>query len=301
MNNIHFFDNVFTKYHRKIKFCYIIILSYFLNVYMRIGCIASHKNDKSTKLLQVILEMYPDFVMMDGLSTIGEFDLDVIIALGGDGFVLRVLHKIITYSKTTKVYGINCGNLGFLLNNFDQSKGDLIDRIYNAIPVKLSPLKVEMEDRSGKTHSVHAINEISLIRQTYQAVSVKVTVDGVVKLYNLVGDGVLLATGAGSAAYNLSAGGVIVPLESHLLTMTAINPFRPRGWHRAILLDKVVVEFEVLDDVKRPVLACADFHQFYFIRSVKASIDKNVSYHLLFDEESHLGDKIMDEQFLHCS
>lgn len=268
---------------------------------MRIGCIASHKNDKSTKLLQVILEMYPDFVILDGLSMLDNSDIDVVIALGGDGFVLRVLHKIITYKKDVKVYGINCGNLGFLLNTYDSSKNNLFEKISVAIPVKLSPLKVEMEDRSGKIHIVHAINEISLIRQTYQAVSIKVTVDGIVKLYNLVGDGVLLATGAGSAAYNLSAGGVIVPLESHLLTITAINPFRPRGWHRAILLDKVVVEFDVLDDVKRPVLACADFNQFYFIRSVKASIDNDVSYCILFDKESHLGDKIMDEQFLHCS
>lgn len=269
---------------------------------MKIGCIASHKNSRSTELAALLSAKYPQIQRYDDLVSIKENDCDVLVTLGGDGFILRVLHKLLQYKKNshTSIYGVNCGNLGFLLNNFSAQTENLIEKIHQASRVSLSPLKISMEDSSYKIHTINAINEISLIRQTYQAVNIKLVVNGNTKIENLIGDGVLLSTEAGSTAYNLSAGGVIIPLESKLMTITAINPFRPRGWHRAILSDDAVVEFEILEDAKRPVLACADFHQFYFIKRVTAQIDKDCQYSLLFNEENHLSTKIMDEQFLHA-
>ena len=269
---------------------------------MKIGCIASHKNSKSTEFVRLISEQYKEIEIYDDLISIKESDCDILIAVGGDGFALRVLHKILQYKKNQQisVYGLNRGTLGFLLNNFSSHEEEnLIEKIYQASKVSLSPLRISMEDSSHKIHTIYAINEISLIRQTYQAVNIKLIVDGEVKIENLIGDGALLATEAGSTAYNLSAGGVIIPLGSNLLTITAINPFRPRGWHGAIISDNSIVEFEIQEDKKRPVLACADFHQFYFIKKVKAEIDKNFQYSLLFNENTHLSKKIMNEQFLH--
>lgn len=263
---------------------------------MKIGIIASHKNSKSMELLDLLTRVYPNLTLYEEISSKLQ-NSDIIVALGGDGFILRILHKIILCKNSPKIYGINCGNLGFLLNNFDPNIDNLIEKIEKATLVTLSSLKIEMEDKSGKLHTIHAINEISLIRQTYQAVNIKVSIDTQVKIQSLIGDGVLLATSTGSAAYNFSAGGVILPLESKLLTITAINAFRPRRWKYAILEDKSVVEFEVLDSVERPVLACADFHQFYHIRLVKAYLDTSMTYSLLFDPASHLSNKIMDEQF----
>jgi NAD+ kinase len=269
---------------------------------MKIGCVASHKNSKSTEFIRLISDQYKEIEIYDDLISIKDSDCNILVAVGGDGFVLRVLHKIFQYKKNKQisVYGLNRGTLGFLLNNFSSQDENLIEKINQASKVSLSPLKITMEDGSHKIHTIYAINEISLIRQTYQAVNIKVIINGETKIESLIGDGVMLSTEAGSTAYNLSAGGVIIPLGSNLLTITAINPFRPRGWHRAIINDDAIVEFEIQEDKKRPVLACADFHQFYFIKKVRAEIDKDFQYSLLFNEDTHLSTKIMNEQFLHA-
>jgi NAD+ kinase len=269
---------------------------------MKLSCVASHKNSKSTEFIRLISQKYKEIKIYEDLASIKDSECDILIAVGGDGFVIRVLHKILQYKKNKQisVYGLNRGTLGFLLNNFSSyEEENLIDKIYRSSKVSLSPLQISMEDSSNKIHMIYAINEISLIRQTYQASNIQVILNGEVKIQNLIGDGVLLSTEAGSTAYNLSAGGVIIPLGSNLLTMTAINPFRPRGWNRAIIKDDSIVQFEIQEDKKRPVLACADFHQFYFIRKVKAKIDKNSQYNLLFNEDTHLSKKITNEQFLH--
>lgn len=263
---------------------------------MKIGIIASEKNQKSLDLLELILKQYPIIITIKTQNEIENCMCDVIIVLGGDGFTLRILHKIIRYKKDIALYGINCGNVGFLLNNFDPTQ-DLIEKIKKSIYAHLHPLLVELHDRHNEIHEIYAINEISLIRQTHQAVNIKISINNEIKIASLTGDGVLLSTTAGSAAYNYSAGGMILPLESQLVALTAINSFRPRGWHSAILTDDCLVEFEIMDYKQRSALACADFQQFYFIKYIKARVIKNVSYQLLFDKESHLSNKIMREQF----
>ena len=268
---------------------------------MKIGCIASHRSAKSTELLEFIAYKYSDIALYDKIASLSDHDCDILIALGGDGFVLRVLHKLLQLNKheQTSIYGINCGNIGFLLNDFDSETEDLMCKIKNASKIELSPLKIIIDDASKNGHKIYAINEISLIRQTYQAVNIEISVEDTVKIEHLIGDGVLLSTEAGSAAYNLSAGGAILPLGAGLMTMTPINPFRPRGWKGAILRDTSKIEFKILEDIKRPVLACADFHQFYFVKRISVFLDKGCKYSLLFDDNTSLSKKIMDEQFIH--
>ena len=220
-------------------------------------------------------------------------DAEVIVALGGDGFMLRTLHRVI--HRDLPVFGMKIGNVGFLMNRF--SENDLIQRLAIARPVTLNPLRMEVLTESGTETSALAINEISLLRQTNQAAHIRILVNENVKVEELVCDGVLLATAAGSTAYNFSVRGPILPLGTDALALTPISPFRPRRWNGAILPNSARVSFEVLDNYKRTVSATADAYEVRDIVRVDAFEDKTTELKLLFDPAHSLEEWILNEQF----
>jgi len=227
----------------------------------------------------------------------GQFDVadaDVIVALGGDGFMLRTLHQVIT--RDIPVFGMKLGNVGFLMNRF--SDDDLLERLGNARKVSLNPLRMDVTDKSGDTQTALAVNEISLLRQTNQAAHIRIFVNGIVKLDQMVCDGVLLATAAGSTAYNFSVRGPILPLGTDALALTPISPFRPRRWNGAILPGSAKVVFEILDHNKRAVSATADAHEVRNVVRVEAYEDKHTELKLMFDPDHSLEERILNEQFL---
>lgn len=222
-------------------------------------------------------------------------DADAIIALGGDGFMLRTLRRNMTLIRRgLPVYGMNKGTIGFLMNEY--SEDDLPARLAMAEAATVKPLKMTAKGAGG-TYQELAFNEVSLYRQSQQAAHIKISVDGKTRLERLIADGVLLATPAGSTAYNLSAHGPVVPLNAHILALTPISAFRPRRWRGALLNADAVVEFEVSDPGKRPVAASADNMEIRHITHVKISQDHDTSLTLLFDKEHGLGEKILREQF----
>ena len=221
-------------------------------------------------------------------------DADVIVALGGDGFMLRTLHRVIY--QDLPVFGMKIGNIGFLMNRY--SEDDLIERLAAASEVSLNPLRMEVQTESGTETSALAINEISLLRQTNQAAHIRVLVNDSVKVEDLVCDGVLLATAAGSTAYNFSVRGPILPLGTDALALTPISPFRPRRWNGAILPNTARVSFEVLDPYKRSVSATADAYEVRDVVRVDAYEDKETELKLLFDPAHSLEERILNEQFL---
>ena len=226
----------------------------------------------------------------------GQYDVneaDVIVALGGDGFMLRTLHRVI--QNDAPVFGMKIGNIGFLMNRY--SEDDLVQRLADARPVSLNPLRMEVQTESGTETSALAINEISLLRQTNQAAHIRILVNGNIKVEKMVCDGVLLATAAGSTAYNFSVRGPILPLGTDALALTPISPFRPRRWNGAILPSSARVSFEVLDNYKRKVSATADAYEVRDVIRVDAFEDKNIELNLLFDPAHSLEERILNEQF----
>ena len=222
-------------------------------------------------------------------------DADAIIALGGDGFMLRTLRRNMTLVRRgLPVYGMNKGTIGFLMNEY--TEGDLLDRLNAAEAATVKPLKMTAKGAGG-TFEELAFNEVSLYRQTQQAAHIKISVDGKTRLERLIADGVMLATPAGSTAYNLSAHGPVVPLGAHILALTPISAFRPRRWRGALLNADATVEFEISDPEKRPVAASADNLEMRNITHVKVAQDHGTSLTLLFDKEHGLGEKILREQF----
>jgi NAD+ kinase len=219
---------------------------------------------------------------------------DVIIVLGGDGFMLKTLHQLQSLEKP--VYGINCGTVGFLMNTYQGS--DLLNRLQEAKETALHPLKMTATDGGGKYTTAHAINEVSLLRQTAQAAKIRIYVDGVMRLDALVCDGVLIATPAGSTAYNLSAHGPIIPITANLLALTPISAFRPRRWRGALLPDKAHVTIEILEADKRPVSASADGYEVRNAQQVEICQDFQARYRLLFDPHHNLEERILGEQFV---
>lgn len=217
----------------------------------------------------------------------------VIVALGGDGFMLRTLHRHLALDKP--VFGMKLGTVGFLMNQFHAD--GLSERLARAQPTTLRPLVMEAVSESGTSTSSLAFNEVSLLRQTKQAAHIRVALNGAVKIEELMCDGVLVCTSAGSTAYNLSAHGPILPLGADVLAMTPISPFRPRRWRGAILRAGTEVKFEILDPYKRPVSATADSNEVRDVVEVtiRESTEKTVT--LLFDPEHNLADRILNEQF----
>jgi len=219
---------------------------------------------------------------------------DVIVALGGDGFMLSALHQYLPLKKP--IYGMNQGTVGFLMNEF--SRDDLAERIHAAQLSTLHPLRMTAVDRTGTAHDALAINEVSVFRETRQAAKIRITIDGRVRLEELVCDGVLVASPAGSTAYNLSAHGPILPLEAGILALTPISAFRPRRWRGALLPRTARVCFEVLNPAKRPVSAVADNEEIRDVVRVDVAEDRDVDLYLLFDPEHNLEERILNEQFI---
>jgi len=219
---------------------------------------------------------------------------DVIVALGGDGFMLSALHQYLPLKKP--IYGMNQGTVGFLMNEF--VRDDLAERIRAALLSTLHPLRMTAVDRTGAAHDALAINEVSVFRETRQAAKIRITIDDRVRLEELVCDGVLVATPAGSTAYNLSAHGPILPLEAGILALTPISAFRPRRWRGALLPRTARVCFEVLNPAKRPVSAVADNEEIRDVVRVDVAEDRDVDLYLLFDPEHNLEERILNEQFI---
>lgn len=219
---------------------------------------------------------------------------DVVVAIGGDGFMLRTLHRLTALSPP--VYGMKTGNVGFLMNRFEPD--GLIERLGEAMQVSLHPLRMVVETESGNTSQALAINEVSLLRQTNQAAHIRISINDNVKVEELVCDGVLLATAAGSTAYNFSVRGPILPLGTDALALTPISPFRPRRWRGAVLPGSATVVFDILDPLKRSVSATADAYEVRNVVRVTVYEARELSLRLLFDPDHSLEERILNEQFL---
>ena len=218
---------------------------------------------------------------------------DVIVVLGGDGFMLEAITN--QMEKSLPLFGLNYGSVGFLMNAVNDE--DLIQRLNSSQSIKISPLSMTANTADGSAHEAIAINEVSLLRETHQAAKIKISIDGNVRLDELVCDGVLLSTPSGSTAYNLSAHGPILPINADVLALTPISAFRPRRWKGAILNNKSEVKFEVIDSHKRPVSAVADSAEFREIESVVIKQDNQKSVELLFDAQHSFEERILNEQF----
>jgi NAD+ kinase len=220
-------------------------------------------------------------------------DAQVIVALGGDGFMLETLHDQI--DTRTPIYGMNWGTLGFLMNEY--SEDGLLDRINAAERTVVHPLRMVAADTSGGLHRALAFNEVSLLRQTRQTAKLRISIDGKVRLDELSCDGALVSTPAGSTAYNLSAHGPIIPLDAQVLALTPISAFRPRRWRGALLRHTAKVKFEVVEAEKRPVSAVADNFEVRDVLEVHVSEDRDLALTMLFDAGRSLEERVLAEQF----
>jgi NAD+ kinase len=220
-------------------------------------------------------------------------EADVVVALGGDGFMLQAIHENMDSGRS--IYGMNRGTVGFLMNEY--SEVDLRERIAAASSETIRPLVMEAQTASGEIVSARAINEVSLFRQSAQAAKVRISIDGKVRLDELICDGVMVATPAGSTAYNLSAHGPILPLDAPLLALTPVSPFRPRRWRSALIPNRSIVRFDIVESGKRPVNAVADHAEVKSVVSVSVRESRNSTVTLLFDASHSWNERILAEQF----
>jgi NAD+ kinase len=228
-----------------------------------------------------------------GIAHTSVSEADILVVLGGDGFMLETLHRY--YHLRKPFFGINCGTIGFLMNTH-RPDTNLMERVTEAKPVTLHPLRMVAYTLTGITEAL-AINEVSLLRQSRQAAKIAIYIDGIIRMEQLICDGILLSTPAGSTAYNLSAYGPIIPLSSKMLALTPISAFRPRRWRGALLHDNVQVTLQVMEPEKRPVSAVADDTEARHITKVDVRMDSSISLQLLFDGEHTLEERIFQEQF----
>jgi len=233
-------------------------------------------------------------VLIARFGDVPEAKADVIVALGGDGFMLGTLHR--TQSLSVPVYGMNRGTVGFLMNEYSES--DLLERLDAAVEEVINPLSMTSESVDGTTHSALAINEVSLLRGGPQAAKLRITIDGRLRLEELVCDGALVATPAGSTAYNYSAHGPILPIGSDVLALTAVAPFRPRRWRGALLPKSAKVRFDVINPDKRPVSADADSRWVQNVLWVEVESCPDVTHRILFDPGHGLEERLIREQFV---
>ena len=217
---------------------------------------------------------------------------DIVVALGGDGFMLQTLHAFL--GKNKPIYGMNVGSVGFLMNEYRQD--DLIARLEAAERATVHPLRMQAHNGKGMTEAL-AFNEVSLLRETRQAAKIRIHVDGRPRIAELICDGVLVSTPAGSTAYNLSAHGPILPIDADLLALTPISAFRPRRWRGAILPHRAKVRFEILENRKRPVSAVADDFEVRDVSAVDVAEDRSISMTMLYDHGHSLDERILAEQF----
>jgi NAD+ kinase len=226
-------------------------------------------------------------------GNVGVERADIIVTLGGDGFMLQTLHE--TQELAAPVYGMNRGTIGFLMNEYNAS--NLVERLQAAVEEEVNPLSMRATGVDGKTHEALAINEVSLLRGSAQAAKLRITVDGRLRMEELVCDGALVATPAGSTAYNYSAHGPVLPIGSDVLALTAVAPFRPRRWRGALLPKTATVRFDVLEPEKRPVMAEADSRSVMNVTSVVIRSDSSVVHRILFDPGHGLEERLISEQF----
>jgi len=253
--------------------------------YERIAFVAS-PGPEAQEALQRLVAIYGDHAPADA---------DIIVALGGDGLMLQTLHQHMHSGKP--IYGMHRGTVGFLMNEY--ATHDLHRRLTDARESVIHPLLMRATDIHGAVHIHHAINEVYLYRQTYQAARLRILIDERVRMPELVADGVLVATPAGSTAYNFSVQGPIVPINAALLALTPISAFRPRRWRGALLPDTAFVVVEVLEEDKRPVAAVADHDEARDVRRVEVLSDKTIAMRMLFDPGHSLEERILNEQFGH--
>jgi NAD+ kinase len=220
-------------------------------------------------------------------------EADVIVPLGGDGFMLETLHRFL--SRGVPIYGMHRGSVGFLMNPYRPD--GLCERLATAQPVVLHPLEMLAIDEHGARHRALAFNEVSLLRESRQAAKLRISVDGVVRIEELMADGILLATPVGSSAYNLSAHGPIIPLGAGILALTPISAFRPRRWRGALLRHEAKVRIDALEVDKRPVSAVADFTEARDVVTVEIRENRDIAITLLFDPEFNLEERVFKEQF----
>jgi NAD+ kinase len=219
---------------------------------------------------------------------------DVVVVLGGDGTMLETLHRL--FDHHIPIYGMNRGTVGFLMNDFRES--GLKKRLETAQKVELHPLRMDVTTVDGTRTNAYCINEVSLLRQTRQAAKLRISIDGQIRMPELICDGAVIATPAGSTAYNLSAHGPIIPLGAELLALTPISAFRPRRWRGALLPSTASVLIEIQEPKKRPVSAVADYTEIRDVRRVRISQDNDITMTLLFDPEHNLEERILNEQFV---
>ncbi len=223
-------------------------------------------------------------------------DADIVVVLGGDGFMLTVLHRMLDAGRVIPAYGLNHGTVGFMMNKARSAK-HIAQRVAKATRMAVAPLEMIATTCSGEQSSFYAINEVSLLRETRQTAKIEISVNAKVRMAELACDGILLATPAGSTAYNLSANGPILPMGSGILALTPISPFRPRRWKGAIIKDTAEVEFRVLEPQKRPVAAVADQKEVRDIAHVRIAANREHQLTLMFDRHSSLDERIFAEQF----
>ena len=246
------------------------------------------ESDRARKGARELCERH-DFVPIE--------EADAVVALGGDGTMLDTLHDMLDMGRMIPVFGLNLGTVGFLMNRYHGASG-LAERVARAKAMAVRPLRMEAVTQDGEKHVHSAINEVSLLRETRQTAKVEISVNGKVRIRELAGDGVLLATPVGSTAYNLSANGPILPLDSRMLALTPISPFRPRRWPGAILPETSRVSFRVREPAKRPVAVVADQREVRDVAEVHVEIAEDHEMTLLFDPGHALDERIVAEQFI---
>ena len=245
----------------------------------------SNEEKIATEAMDTLIKLYGNCVLEEA---------DVIVALGGDGFMLQTLHN--TQDLSAPVYGMNRGTVGFLMNTYDE-KG-LIKRLENSVEEKLNPLRMEAITTDGSVKTALAINEVSLLRAGPQAAKLSISIDGKTRMSELISDGVLLSTPAGSTAYNYSATGPILPIGSDLLALTALNAFRPHRWRGALIPKRSRVEMVVLEPDKRPIMADADSRSVKNVAQVNISSADDIQHRILFDPGHGLEERLISEQFI---
>ncbi|MCP5397635.1 MAG: NAD kinase [Sphingomonadaceae bacterium] len=257
------------------------------NNYEKLALVSSD-SEKAQEALRSLERMH-DWVPLE--------EADCAVVLGGDGFMLHVLHQMLDTGRVLPVYGMNLGTVGFLMNR-NRGGAKMLDRVNEAKPFTINPLRMQAFDQMGEEHNLCAINEVSLLRETRQTAKIEVSVNDKVRIEELVCDGVLVATPAGSTAYNLSANGPILPLDSKLLALTPISAFRPRRWSGAVLPDRSSIQFRIREPAKRPVSVVADQKELRDVAEVHIAICRDTPLTLLFDRGHALDERIAAEQFM---
>ncbi len=258
----------------------------------RIAVIAAKNNNQALETKNLLLQKYGFTDITSNHKNIS--DIDLVIAIGGDGLMLHLLHEY--ENLPIAIYGVNCGTIGFLMNSFCEE--NFLENVEKAKESRLYPLRMNAIDSSGESHSLIAINEVSLLRQSSQAAKIKISINSQERINYLSADGIMVATAAGSTAYNLSAGGPIIPFGSEILALTAISPFRPRNWKGALLPANSKIKLEILNFESRPVSATADFTAIQNVKEVIIFEDRNITFKILFDPNHSLEERIIREQFI---